>query len=358
MFNKMMLIKALYAILLMMILSSVSCTNYGPKTLNKDQLDYGRSIGDTWKNQMLVNLVKLRYIDMPVFVDVGQIVSGYSIETSLQGIAGFNNNFLGVDSQSIGVEGKYTDRPTITYTPKTGEDYLRSILEPVEPRALLTLILTGYDADLLLTWAVESINGIKNYTTSKSDTLTPDPRFIEFVHLMSNLQQAGSIGFEVENDPNTQHDIFFILRNRNLDDRARDKRRRARELLGIDANVNKFRVLYSPFAIDDDVIAIQTRSILQMLIAMAGFVDVPPDKASRALPGYIISPGMPRPFRVYTSQTKPESAFASVKYYDDWYWIEHDDLASKEVFTLMLFLTTLTNRVDTENTPVLSIPTN
>jgi hypothetical protein len=340
------------------LLLSASCTNYGPKTLNKDQLDYGRSIGDAWKDQMLANIVKLRFIDMPVFVDVGQIVSGYSIETSVQGMIGFSNNLIGGDGQSLGVEGRYTDRPTITYMPKTGEDYLRSILEPVEPRALLTLILTGYDPDLLLSWGVESINGVKNHSTGEKSSQIADPNFVEFVQLLSELQQAGAIGFEIENDPNTKHDMVFIFRDRNLDEATRNKRQRARELIGINTDIQKLRVLYSPFAMEDDVLAIHTRSILQMLLTMAKFIDVPPEKVSRAFPGYSFSPGMTRPFHVYTSREKPDVAFASVKYYDDWYWIDHDDLPSKKAFTLMLFLTTLTNRADTENVPVLTIPTN
>ena len=49
-----------------------ACSSYGPQTMSRDQADYGRSVGDSWKNQMLANLVKLRYVDMPVFVEVGQ----------------------------------------------------------------------------------------------------------------------------------------------------------------------------------------------------------------------------------------------------------------------------------------------
>ena len=59
-----------------------------------------------------------------------------------------------------------------------------------------------------------------------------------------------------------------------------------------------------------------------------------------------------------TSTERPEDPFASFEYHGDWYWIEHEDLTSKEVFTLMMFMTTLTNRSGTENAPVLTIPTN
>ena len=53
-----------------------ACSSIGPSTMDRDHLDYGRSVGENWKNQMLTNLVRLRYVDMPVFVDVGQIVAG------------------------------------------------------------------------------------------------------------------------------------------------------------------------------------------------------------------------------------------------------------------------------------------
>jgi hypothetical protein len=61
---------------------------------------------------------------------------------------------------------------------------------------------------------------------------------------------------------------------------------------------------------------------------------------------------------VRTSTERPEDPFAIFHYHGDWYWIDHEDLASKRVFTLMLFLTTLTNRATAENAPVMTIPTN
>lgn len=348
----------LTALLAGCLLIQSGCTNYGPKTLNRDQLEYGRSIGDTWKNQMLANLVKLRYLDMPVFVDVGQIVSGYSIETRVAGSLGFDNSLVGGDSQVIGAEGRYTDRPTITYTPKTGEAYLRSLLEPVKPSALLSLVQADYNAEVLLTWAVESINGVKNFSSREGETQAAEPRFEEFARLLRELQEIGAVAFRLEPDPATRHDMVFLFSDQDLDEVVRHKQRRARELIGLDDQRQRFRVLYETFAQADDVLAIQTRSVVQMLLAMAKFVDVPPSKASRAAPGYVLPEGVTPPFQVHSSSEEPTDAFARIRYHGDWYWIDHDDLISKRVFVLMLFLTTLTNQPSDESRPVLTIPTN
>ncbi len=334
-----------------------ACSSIGPKTLNRDQLDYGRSVGDNWKNQMLTNLVRLRYVDMPVFVDVGQIVSGYSLETQLSAEVGFGNSFTGGDAQGIRGGGKFTDRPTITYIPKTGEDYLRSLLEPVEPRALLSLVLAGYSSDLLFTWAVESINGLKNYSVIGSKARSADPEFIEYVDLMQELQEAAAMNFELQSDPKTGRDIIMTFNNKNMDEATQLKKKRSGELLGLNPDLDRYRVMYGPYASDDRTLAMQTRSIIQMLVAMSGFIDVPPEKSSQAAGGYNFPPGVARPFHVRSGPKRPEESFAQIKYQGYWYWIENYDLESKRVFTLMLFLTTLTNYAGDQNAPVLTIPT-
>ena len=152
----------LFLIIATVVVIASACSSIGPKSINRDQLDYGQSIGQNWKNQMLANLVRLRYVDMPVYLDVGQIVAGYSLETRVSGGFGYGTAFDSSNTASLGAGGKFTDRPTITYTPKTGTDYLTSMLKPIKPSSLLALIQSGYDARLLFTWAVEAINGLRN----------------------------------------------------------------------------------------------------------------------------------------------------------------------------------------------------
>jgi len=330
------------------------CRSVGPQALGRDQIDYGISIGDSWKNQLLANIVKVRYLDMPVFLDVGQIVSGYTLETQVNGSLGF---LPGGDTQSLGAYGRFTDRPTITFTPKTGDDYLRSLLTPVDPEVLLSLVAAGYSPPLFFTWAVESVNGVENFSGHRGQDRAADPEFLEFIELLVDLREGDVVGFEVRSDPGTGQTLLLIISDRNVDPETAAKRARIRELLGLAPELAEFRVVYSPVALGGDVLAIETRSIVTMVEALSKFVEVPEDKMASAGEALPSSDGQARPFTVHSSQHAPADPFAAVQYRGDWYWIDHQDRLSKRVFTLMLYLTTIANRGEGGAAPVLTIPT-
>jgi hypothetical protein len=124
----------------LMTLVSTGCAHIGPKSVAVDRFDYSTAIADSWKQQTLLNIVKLRYLDLPVFVDVASVVSGYSLESSDNLGAQFTSSsqLLG-NTYSIGGSSRFTDRPTITYMPMTGETFLRSMITPIDPKNIFLI---------------------------------------------------------------------------------------------------------------------------------------------------------------------------------------------------------------------------
>jgi hypothetical protein len=94
------------------------CAGIGPHTVARDRFEYTGAISDSWKQQMLYNIVKIRYGDTPVFLDVASVINSYSLATSVN-VGGSVATPLQSNSNTLsaGGLGTYTDTPTITYSP-------------------------------------------------------------------------------------------------------------------------------------------------------------------------------------------------------------------------------------------------
>src|SRR6516162_6415697 len=126
-----------------------ACSAIGPATVPHDRIDYGSSIGNSWKEQTLLNIVKLRYADMPIFLEVSQVIAGYQLQSAVTGsvtLGNFTANLI----DRLTAAGTYTDRPTVVYSPLTGVDFLKRLMTPVPPSAVLFLLQSGYVADRVM----------------------------------------------------------------------------------------------------------------------------------------------------------------------------------------------------------------
>jgi hypothetical protein len=125
-----------------LLLTFVGCAGVGPHSVARDRFDYTTAISDSWKAQMLVNMVKMRYGDTPTFLDVASVINQYSVESQLDLRLTWVDHLIAAlaSNQSAGAAARYIDRPTITYAPIMGEKFARSLMTPIPPASILSLI--------------------------------------------------------------------------------------------------------------------------------------------------------------------------------------------------------------------------
>jgi hypothetical protein len=168
------------------------CAHLGPGSVMEDRFDYSTAIAESWKQQTLLNIVKLRYMDLPVFVEVASIVAGYSLQAGVN-VGGTNSSAKAIQGNfvAVGAQAIYTDRPTITYAPLTGDKFLRGLITPIDPKNIFFMLQSGYAADFVLGLTVESLNGVRNRSVTANAVREADPDFVRALQLMREVQLAG-----------------------------------------------------------------------------------------------------------------------------------------------------------------------
>lgn len=338
------------------------CKSIGPHTVARDRYDYSSSISESWKRQTLLNIVKLRYLDPPIFVDVGQIVAGYSLETGITAGGSFpENSGLGGTTATIGGSAKYTDRPTITYVPLTGNQFVKALMTPLPPESVFFMIQSGWPADSVLMAAAASVNGLKNQETGLGGVSPPTPEFLRALELLRNIQRSGAVSLRVKAESPKQQATILTFRSEQVSAGTLAEIQELRGLLRLDPAASEFKLVFGSLASGKTELAVLTRSILQIMSTMAGQAEVPVEdvEQGRATPGLRsgdLTPSTHRLMRIHCTKSKPTDAAVAVPYRNQWYWIDDRDLHSKRAFSFMLMLFTLSDAGPKENLPLITIP--
>jgi len=141
-----------------------------------------------------------------------------------------------------------------------------------------------------------------------------------------------------------------------------DERNAVRQILGLNQAADEFSVAYGSVAQNDQEIAILSRSVLEILIDLASYIDVPAVhvEEKRVVASFIdeTSAGQPVPplIKIHSSLAKPADALVAVPYRGYWFWIDDHDIASKAMFSFLMFIFTLTETGGKDSTPIITIP--
>ncbi|HSN54150.1 MAG TPA: hypothetical protein VLT32_05740 [Candidatus Sulfomarinibacteraceae bacterium] len=336
---------------------AVGCTSsIGAKTVPRDQFSYAEALRDAWKEQMLLNLVGLRYAEAPMFLKVTSVINNYTFE------GGFAAATPGYDQAAVvnpplEIVGKYADRPTISYTPLTGADFTRSVLTPIPPHSVMSLIQAGWRVDLLFPLTVRSVNGVAQGGVGA--TSVDQTRYFELVSLLTEIQRHDGLSFRVEQ--RGEDDVAIVRIDVGESDEEIELDRRIGEILGLDPNAEEYRLVFGREASGPAEIAMLTRSIFEMLASLAQWVEVPPEHVAsgRALPPPSAAAmeryGFQPLITVRSSLERPDDAFVAIRYDGRWFWIDHDDLASKRTLGFVQLMFSLAESSTSQRDPVVTV---
>ena len=357
--------RALALALSVALTASACATNLGPRTLGPARFDYNQALADSWNQQMLLNLVRLRYRDTPVFLEVGTLLAQYSIGGS--GSLGASIDGGGGDnSYGLGAGVDFSESPTITFSPLQGEAFVRRLLTPISPATVLLLSQAGWSIERLMLCCVQGLNGMPNAPSAAGPTPDYRPRFEPFhrlAYLLRELQVRGYFKFQI--DRTGEEERFFVRVTRTDDPQIDAMGAEVAEILGLDRERSEYTLVDETAPGTGDLL-MAGRSLLGVLFYLSQGVAVPP---SHVEAGWVTDTreedGRPfdwdqltgRLFRVSESASRPAEAFVAVPYRGHWFYIADTDLNSKTTFSLLTLLFSLQASGGGGASPLLTVAT-
>jgi len=326
------------------------CSTIAGEVLHGSRDRFNETAQLTNAEQLLRNLVRLRYAESPYFLEISSVSTSATMAGSLGVLGNTVGAVPGLDP-NIGFNPalSYSQTPSFVFQPLTGEKFGRQLLRPVELRRLALLRTAGWELRDILLVMVDSINGIPNApsATQFAPVVVPDNRqFRRVVDLIDRLEDGGfvQLGLEANAAAPPGGDIVLSLQIEKSA-AAREEVQDLTRLLGLDPNNLTYRLAAAATGGGGQTIVVKPRSVLAAMrflskgIAvtqddvLTGRVPMPRDAGGRPIDDWQgVLDGV---FRVQTSGTPPSTAYVSVRHDGRWYWLERSDLASKQAFALL-----------------------
>lgn len=325
---------------LVMLVLLAACQTVGPRSLQYGRGQYNAVVQRTNSEQLLLNLVRLRYRDAPLFLDVTSISSSLSLELGAEVLGQ-----IGPDGRSVGPGGRaiYNERPTITYAPLQGERFGRQFLTPLDPRMMLLLYHSGWAIDRIFKVFLQRLGPLPNAPRASGPTPDSAPKYLEFFRACELLRGLWGEGMLELGYVNYGDQPALAIR---IDARVIDSTEvhQLSRLLGLPGPRSTILLSEVVRPGDTNTVAISPRSLLASMYYTSQGVEVPRrDRdagrvtVTRRIDGSAFdwTEITGRILRVHHAQRKPADPYVSVYYRKHWWYISDNDLDSKSTFSFL-----------------------
>lgn len=170
----------------------------GPKFVRCTQARYNEAVQTTDTEELLLNLVRLRYGESVKFMPITSITDQLEIDSRASFIGGIDQDF---PTRLGGGELLVSDRPTLSFDPRRSLELTKALLTYVDVETLELLDGAGWDVGRMFRLLVESVNGVGNAVAGDGPTPSHPPEFADYkylVGLMKNLHEQGHLTFGEE----------------------------------------------------------------------------------------------------------------------------------------------------------------
>lgn len=397
---------------------AAGCTSMiPPQQLPTDRESYLAAVSTSWKEQLLANLVRLRYGDTLTSLEITQVTTSYELDYGLTASNGINWRAFPKttgfhDSTLIGGSTAIARKPAITYIPIQGDALAKTMLDPIDPSKILKNLQTAnWETSSLLPLCVRSVNNLRSVADNDTGFLS---LYEEFARLYENgiiwitektpsepkvttvptdytltlddqrKQPLNCVKCKklAEKEEEPAKPVAHLVLNNDLARRNGIDVHRFKKLLWGESQLKKREVTtgFEKYDIFDGnaepmtdysygKIYIQTRSIFQTLRLMSFLITVPDsdldmviklDDYNNESANYKKLASFYRYFpakvAISSQQQRPPNAFVSIEYLGHWFYIDNTDIHSKIVFSSVLGILCMAETGATTATPILTLP--
>jgi hypothetical protein len=373
-------ILAISAAFLLFSVILAGCT-LGPRQLKGNRLGYNVSIQKSDNEELLLNFVRLRYMEVPCFMQVSSVTSSFEYSLALEAQAQWSRGdfYTQFARRFINplARGSYTESPTISYTPLAGEKFVSSLLTDVTPQRFWFLHRSGWEIDLLLNLLVRKLGPLHNPDPfeyqEEPKYLEEGRRFQQFAHLLREYLRRDDFSL-VYPDPAEKlpYDLAMELRFRSA-----AEARLFESLLGTKLKLSPLpdghllgQIFLSTKAgfrkqeesnLEGPLLRLRFRNFVGVLVNLLNGVEIPPGELEQGIANRASPPARDPSLgtahiTVHCVGAFPEKSLVAIRYRGHCFFIADNDFASKRTFAFVSTLLALQSGEAKPTAPVLTLP--